>query len=288
MRVGTVAVVASAVVAVACASAPIRLPDGPTRPLAEPEASRAFQQATASCRSLRTFTAEVGLSGHFGAERLRGRVLAGFDRTSTSVRLEAPAPFGAPVFILVARDDHATLLLPRSDQVVADASLEDVIEALTGLRRNTRDLLALLAGCLVDDPRPDAARSKQFESGWLSVPMAAGGDAFLRSERQQWRLGFGRVPDAPGTSARSPWLVSYTDFVASFPATVRLSRPADSDRPGAPGSDVRFAISQVEANETIDASAFALKIPGNVKVISIDDLRQLGPLADRSAEARSR
>ena len=288
MRVGTVAVVASAVAAVACAAAPLRLPDGPTRPASEQEVSSAFQQATASCGSLRTFTAEVGLSGHFGAERLRGRVLAGFDRASTSVRMEAPAPFGAPVFILVARNDRATLLLPRNDQVVTDASVAEVIEALTGLRRNTLDLLALLTGCLVADAQPDTAHAQRFESGWLSIPLNGGAEVFLRAERQQWRLGLGRVPDVPPHHVRSPWLVSYAGFEAAFPAAVRLSRSADPESPNAAASEVRFAISQVEANVPIDASAFALDVPGSAKRISIDDLRQLGPLADRSTEARSR
>jgi len=288
MRAGTAAVIASAAVAAACATVPLRLPEGPARPAPGQMAGIAFEQATASCRTLRTFTAEVGLSGHFGAERLRGRVIAGFDRATTSVRLEAPAPFGAPVFILAARNDRATLLLPRNDQVVTDASVADVIEALTGLRRNTLDLLALLAGCVVSDLQPDIARAKQFESGWLSVPLAGGAEVFLREERQRWRVGFGLVADDPAAPVNAPWLVSYDQFQAVFPAVVRLTRPARADRAGDTASDVKFAISQVESNVPIDAAAFSLQVPGKAVRISIDELRQLGPLADRSTESRTR
>jgi hypothetical protein len=87
-------------VAAACASAPVRMPSGPWTPH---EAARdAFAEATAACRGVRTFSAEIAVTGRAGLSKLRGRVLAGFERTGR-LRLEGVAPFGAPLFILVAR-----------------------------------------------------------------------------------------------------------------------------------------------------------------------------------------
>jgi hypothetical protein len=62
---------------------------------------------------------------------MRGRVLAGV--VPGALRLEGVAPFGGPVFILVADGVHGTLLLPR-DRVLQDAAAEDILDALVGIR----------------------------------------------------------------------------------------------------------------------------------------------------------
>ena len=67
--------------------------------------------ATATCRAVRTLTAEIAVSGSAGGHRLRGRLSAGV-AAPASVRLEAVAPFGPPLFIFVAMGDDAALLLP--------------------------------------------------------------------------------------------------------------------------------------------------------------------------------
>jgi hypothetical protein len=270
-----VASVALAVLAAACATMPLRVPEGPSRPLAAPEAVTIFAQASAVCRGVRTLTAEVGLSGRVGSRKLRGRVLAGLER-SGSVRLEAPASFGAPVFIFAARASRSVLWFPRDNRVLRDAAVADVLEALTGLRRHVDDLLALLTGCLVSEPHAEATEAtgaKSFESGWMAMPLSGGAEAFVRRERQQWRIVGGRGVSGGGDRATTSWTVAYDEFAAGFPGRVRLSQGATTD--------VTFRVSQLEANVAIDPAAFALTVPADAVPMSLDELRQMGPLADR-------
>ena len=77
----------------------------------------ALAQATDACRAIRTLTAEVAVSGSAGGHRLRGRLSVGV-AAPASVRLEAVAPFGAPLFFFVATDNDATLLLSQDDRVL--------------------------------------------------------------------------------------------------------------------------------------------------------------------------
>src|SRR5687768_4941678 len=81
---------------VSCAAPLMKLPSGVGVPAAD--AADALAQATAACRGIRTLTAEIALSGTAGGRRVRGRLSAGV-AAPASVRLEAVAPFGPPVFV---------------------------------------------------------------------------------------------------------------------------------------------------------------------------------------------
>src|SRR5687767_2708997 len=114
--------------AVACGPRRITLPSDPGTPL--PDFAQIHAQLSSACAGVRTLTAELGLSGRAGEQRLRGRIIAGFARPS-SMRLEGVPPFGAALFILAARGSAATLLLPRDSRVVRNASPEAILGALT-------------------------------------------------------------------------------------------------------------------------------------------------------------
>ncbi len=268
---------ALALAASACAAgAAFRVPDGPWVP--DPSGAEAFAAASAPCRGVRTMTAELAVRGRAGSARIRGRVIAGFERGG-ALRLEAPAPFGAPIFILVARSDRATLWLPRQRQVLRDAPVEDVLEALTGLRRSSDDVLALLSGCLASTTAPPAAAQRNAR-GWLMVDLGDATSAFVRRDGAAWRVVAGRR-DAAG--AGLSWSVSYEDFASGFPGTVRVWQapvPAGSS-PAA--TSLTLLVSQVEANVAIVPAAFDLAVPPDASSITMDDLRQAGPLADRDA-----
>src|SRR5690606_37651943 len=115
-RAGAPAAVRRLLAALAClalAGCAARLPARPGGPATpDPTAVSAFIQATAHCAGLRTVTAALRLSGRAGGERLRGTLHTGF-ASPASLRVEAVAPFGRPLFILAGRDNRATLLLPR-------------------------------------------------------------------------------------------------------------------------------------------------------------------------------
>jgi len=261
----------------ACATAAsFQVPEGPwTR---DPSAPGIFDGASASCRGVRTLTAEIGVRGHAGPSKVRGRVIAGFERGG-SLRLESPAPFGAPIFILVARANRAVLWLPRDRRVLRDAPVEEVLEAIAGLRRTSDDLLALVSGCLTVAGTTEVA-GRRSSRGWLMVDLADATRAFLTRDGQAWRIAAGR---RDATDALGSWSVSYADFSLNFPASISVWQ--DVGPAGQPGSSAALTlqVSQLETNVPIDSRAFELAVPPDAAPLTIDELRQSGPLADRAA-----
>src|SRR5215210_713880 len=131
MRVRAAA--AACMLAVACACAPPSrpsLPSGAGTPF--PGFATAYEQATVECAGVRTITAELVLSGKAGDTKLRGRINAGFAAPGDMV-LEGLAPFGKPAFVLSARAEDATLVLPRDERVLRGAPASAIVEALAGV-----------------------------------------------------------------------------------------------------------------------------------------------------------
>ena len=108
----------------------------PTRSRRPPPPAAAFARSRA----------EIAVSGSAGGRRVRGRLLAGV-AAPASARLEAMAPFGPPLFIFVANNDDATLLLPRDDRVLEHGRPDAVLEAVAGVPLDAADLHATLTGC---------------------------------------------------------------------------------------------------------------------------------------------
>jgi hypothetical protein len=259
----------------ACATAAtIRLPQGPWAP--DPAAAAAFESASAGCRGVRTLTAEISVRGQAGRGRVRGRVLAGFERGG-ALRLEAPAPFGAPIFILVSRANRATLWLPRDRRVLAGAPVEHVLEAITGLPRSSDDVLALLSGCLSSDITP-AGPGQGGPGGWMAVDLAGGIRAYLARDGGAWRIAAGHRDAGEGAAA---WSVSYSAFSVGFPGAVTIRQDAAGGGPSA--TALTFQVSQREINVPIDARAFEVVIPADAQPLTLEELRQSGPLADRGS-----
>ncbi|MDO8837247.1 MAG: hypothetical protein Q7V01_16710 [Vicinamibacterales bacterium] len=270
-----VALAVALAAAVSCGRPPVRVPAGPWTP--DDRARAAFEDATRACRGIRTFSAEVAVAGRAAGGRVRGRLIAGFERPGR-IRLEGVAPFGAPAFILAARDERAVLVLPRERRVLAGAQTRDVLEALAGLRRSGDDLLALLGGCVVS--APDSSGGSVNPSGWLSLDLGAGLSAFLRRDGGAWRLIRGlQRGDA---ASMPPWMVEYREFVSEFPSVVRLQEGAA----GPAATDLELRVSQRDVNVAIPAAAFDLAVPAGYEPMSLDELRGRGPLADPAAVPR--
>ena len=117
------------------------LPGGTGTPAAD--FAQPYAEARAACQAVNNFQAELSVSGRAGGQRLRGRVLSGI--APGALRLEGVAPFGAPVFILVADGERGTLLLSRDRRVVANAPPEEILHALIGVRLEPDNLRAMLA-----------------------------------------------------------------------------------------------------------------------------------------------
>ncbi len=206
-------------------------------------------------------TAELALAGRAGDQRLRGRVVAGFERPA-SMRLEGVAPFGPPAFILAARGNMAVLLLPRDDRVLKGERAEEMLGALTGVALAPADLQAILTGCVSAAPKPTSGRLHQ--NGWASIDLEGGARLFLQRQNNAWQLRAAR---------REGWQIEYPAWQGRFPQSVRLQ----SDAPGA-NVDLTATLSQVESNVDIDPAAFTVSVPPDAQSLTLDELRAAGPL----------
>jgi hypothetical protein len=214
---------------------------------------------------VKTLTAELALAGRAGSQRLRGRVVAGFERPA-SMRLEGVAPFGPPAFILAVRGTTAILLLPRDARVVRDEPAQEILGALTGVTLAPADLQAILTGCVTADPKPTAGRTHQ--DGWASIELEGGARVFLRMQNGAWQV---------RAASRDGWQIEYPAWQGQFPQSVALR----SDRPGAT-VDLTATLSQIESNVDIDAKAFTVDVPAGAQQLTLDELRNAGPLRGES------
>ena len=242
----------------------------------DPTAAAAFEAATASCRGFRSIEGELALSGRAGGERVRGRVLTGLE-AGGAVRLEAPAPFGAPFFILAGKDEKATLVLPRERRVLKDTAVSALLERLTGLTLGADDLRLIVSGCLVDRATP--ADGRQFPGGWQAVTIGPERVAYLRT-----------VQGRPTLVAADygPWRVDYSQHAGGFPRLVRVRSAVASAKADAGASadrtgeiDITARVEQLEVNTQINPRAWSVDVPSDADPMTLDELRSIAPLAER-------
>jgi outer membrane biogenesis lipoprotein LolB len=253
-------------VAAACAPKALKLPEGPSTPLADP--SSIVRDTLGHCTDVHSLTLEMGLSGRVGKTRLRGRLQAGF-REPDAIRLEAVAPFGAPFFILAGSDDKATLLLARDNRVLAGAKPSEVIDALTGLDLSPADLRAWLVGCPA--PTIDVKAARAFGEHWVAIDTADGRVAWLQ-RTDRWRIAAATVQQ---------FSIEFLDHAGTQPQRLRIRHEAGGTTPAV---DARLAVSQIETNVELPAEAFTVTVPQNAVPITVDELRASGPLRDAQPE----
>jgi len=262
------AVLLGALLSASCGARLIKLPSGPAMPA--PDAAAALTEATAACLKVSTITAEITVRGSVRGRGLRARLQAGL-ASPASARLEAVAPFGQPLFIFVARNNDATLLLPRDGRVLEHGRPEAVLEAVAAVPLDAAALRVVLTGCA---GAPDLARARQIGDDWRVVP---DGPRELYLHRQArgapWRLlaAVNREADV------ATWRAEYRDFgtagaVNGLPQTVRLASVGSNQ------FDLRLTLSQIAVNETLDGRAFSVQVPADAVPITLTELRTAGPL----------
>jgi outer membrane biogenesis lipoprotein LolB len=255
MTAARVAVVAAAVLVTGCAA---RAPERPTGSAVDaPDAVPALEAATRHCRPLRTATAEIRLSGNAGRERVRARLRSGFAEPD-SLRLEALAPFGPPALVFASNGAVTTLFFPRDQQVLRDAPVAAVLDALTGLALDAGDLRRLIFGCVSSD----GGRGTRYGSTWQVVE-AGDTRAFLKA-------GVLVAADYRG------WQVDYTGHEQGIARAVRVRRPLTTG-----ALDLVAVLASVETNIPLDAAAFLVTVPADASPITLDDLRAASPFAAR-------
>ena len=268
--IGRSVVVTLAVVLTACAARTPPRPTGSQTP--DPTAADAFTRATKSCIGLKTVTGELRLSGRAGDEGIRGTLLTGL-AAPASIRFEAVAPFGAPVFILAGRDNRATLLFPRDNRVLPDAAVSEILGRITGLSLSATDLRLILTGCLVENPQPSDGRA--WPGGWKAITLVPSPSTSLTAGPSTPPSAINaylkNVNGAPALVAADygEWLIDYTNHQNGFPRNVRI-------RSGT--VNISAAIEQLEINTAIDDRAFAVDIPPNAERLSLENLRSVAPL----------
>ena len=265
-----------AALSLSCGAPLMKLPSGPGAPA--PDAADLLAQATSVCRGVRTITAEIAVSGSVGGRRTRGRLSAGL-AAPASARLEAFSPFGQPLFIFAATGNDATLLLPHDARALEHGSPDAVLEAIAGVPLGAEELRATLTACTTGVA--DATRARQLGDPWRAVPVGADEVYLHRDSRSaRWRL-VATVRHAAGLERG--WRAEDGDFQSDLPRTVRVT----SESAGPSGFDLRLALSQVETNVPLDTDVFRIQIPKSATAITLEELKQAGPLAPpRNAHAR--
>jgi hypothetical protein len=249
----------------------MRLPAGPGVPASD--GSLVLSRATSACRAVRTFTAELGVTGSVASHRVRGRVLAGA-AVPASIRLEAPAPFGAPLFIFVAAGENATLVLPRDDRMLEHGQPEAVLEAMTGVPLSAVQLFSILTGCPIGPA--DVGGARTIGDAWRLIPgVGEGDDLYLRREDgSNWHL----VTLVHRAEAGRGFRADFHGFQRDLPSVVRITS-ATAARSSS--FDLVVTLSQVELNVPLTADAFHVRVPESAKPITVDELRETGLLGTR-------
>jgi hypothetical protein len=252
--------------ACSCARHGLKLPTGGGEPASD--GREALAQAIAACSAIRTFTAEIRLSGKIQGQRLRARLLVG-TAAPASARVEAVAPIGAPVFIFVARGGDSTLLLPRDNRVLEHAAPQDVLGAIAGVPLTPEGLRLTLTGCWPPDATVSGAR--RYGDSWRVIALPDNDLVTLHRARatDPWRIAAAERHDQQGR-----WRATYDVYQNDLPQAIRLSSAATA---GASVFDLQLSLSQLETNVPLEDDAFRVKIPGDAAPISLDELRHARP-----------
>lgn len=263
----------------ASACAPVmKLPAGPGAPAVDGQ--QALGQAIAVCRTISTISFQAAVAGSIDGRRIpRARLLVGLAAPS-SARIEAPAPFGAPLFVFAARDGDATLLLERDRRVLEHGRPDAVLDALAGIPLDAPALRLTLTGCL--EPF-DQLEARQLGDDWRMIPQAADVAYLHRGSRNApWQLValVHGAANGAGEPNGTRYRAEYRDFLNGLPRTIRLTS-VDSNR-----FDLRLTLSQVDINVPLDAEAFRVQIPPSTQPIELEELRRSGPLGAVRSDGR--
>jgi len=262
----------AAIACAACSARLMKLPSGPGTPALDFAAAQV--QATEACRRIQSLTAEIAVKGSVGGQRVRGRLIGGF--TPTATRLEAPAPFGAPLFIFVASRGDATLLLPRDARVVEHGRPAELLEAVAGVPLTPSEMLGTLTGCHVPD-RLDHPQA--IGDLWRTAAGGGGAKMYLHrdSASAPWRIVSVLFP---GEGLQWSWRADYDRVVNGLPGVIHLV----SAQPGR--FDLELTPSQVETNVELKPEVFRVDIPRDAERITTEELRRAGPFGGARSRGR--
>jgi hypothetical protein len=256
-------VLLAALSAASCGAPLVKLPAGPGEPA--PDSTALLAQATAACTRISALSVELGVRGSVGGSRMRGRLLVGV-AGSDGLYIEAPAPFGAPIFVLGATGGSATLLLPRDKRVVERETPNELLEAIAGVPLDAASLRSTLTGCAPSDATA-RTEARRLGENWRIIPGPP--TLYLKRERAgaPWRLA------SVVRSGVDGWRTDYSAFADDLPRTVRMVSNAPRR------FDLRLDLSQLEPNPSLDPATFRVVVPAGTQPMSLEELRAGGPIS---------
>jgi hypothetical protein len=241
----------------ACAAALFVPPVGPGEPA--PEAATAWADATRACRGVTSYKASLRVSGRIRGERLPTTIEIATGATPTGMRLEGRAA-NRNIFRLAGTTDEATLYLDDGHRS-ARGRPEDLTDALMGVKLGPGRWLALLTGCVAAPP--DFVSGARYGAD-LAVTTPSD-RVFLALVNGVWRGVHGTFDGL---------VVTYRRFSSTLPDEWRLSSEAGRD----PSIALSVSVDDLTIGDPIASSAFTLALPDDVTPMTIDELRQSGPL----------
>ena len=247
----------------------MKLPSGPGAPA--PDARDvARRRRPAACRGMSHASPRKSrVSGSVGGAASAG-VCSPASRRPASARLEAVAPFGQPVFILVARPATTRRCCCRATTACSSTAGPATCSKRWPACRSTPPICdRVLTGC-APAPATDARTRARRR---LARRRCRSRRRRLPAPRDE-RTVAARGGDRRGRTRRPAWRAEYGDFQDGLPR----AHPARSSAPAADAFDLRLALSQVELNVPLGAEAFRVQIPRPPRRSRSTNCSRSGPL----------
>ena len=176
------------------------------------------------------------------------------------------------LFRLGGTADKAVLLL-RDQNRIATARPDEILEALIGVPVSPPRLLAIVSGCVTTtEPLERADRHNQV----LEI-VTADATVYLTPAGGGWQSRAGRSGPSTPLGAGDV-LVDYGTFVNGLPRDIRIA----SSTSGKAAVSLDLRVQAVQTNVPLDPALFRVTIPEGATSISLEELRQAGPLGERA------
>lgn len=232
-------------------------PAGPGE--AAPDAASAWTEATRACRSAVTYKGQLRVSGRIGGQGLPTTVNIATGVSAQGLRLEGRAA-GRSIFRLAGTAQSAKLYIDDGHRY-AMATPEELTFALIGVKFGPDRWLALVTGCGL----PDGAMTSGARYAGMIAVSTSTGRGFLQMVDGEWRVMNGLFDNLT---------VQYRKFAGQWPKQWQLVSEAGRD----PAIGLNVDVDNTTVGEPLEASVFSLDMPANATQITLDELRESGPL----------
>jgi hypothetical protein len=244
------------VASIGCAGKRFVVPTGAALP--RPDGADLWGPLVARCQKIDAFGGQLKASGRVAGNRVPGLQLGVVLGSESRIALEARVS-GTLFFGLRGSAGDATLLLYQEHRVVT-GPVADLLDALVGIAVGPERLLAILAGCV-----STAAATSADSVGNLVRVRTADGEVYLDQSDRGWRVRAGVFDHV---------VVDYDGGAGEWPTRVRIANEPNHS------PDVQLALTVESADRNPrDASIFTARVPDDFERVTIQWVRENGPLS---------